>query len=175
MNYPTFLKEVDALIAESDREKLSAFVHELVRTIPEDRRENFISIFRNSGEFAEKDSDNLPEEIDRIIERLETVEKEERRLDSDYNEAWKSGNHHNWYEEYIFSDPDGVLDDINEALSLIHKSVDREEYVKGYELARKLSELIVRVDGVYFDGSMKLRSLNSRAICSTNPRFRGLI
>ncbi len=168
MNYPTFLRNIDVLTAGSDREKLCAFIHELARTIPVDGRESFITIFRNSPESIKEVSDNLPEEIDRILGNLVEIDKEVRRLDSDYSEEWKQGNHDNWYEEYLFSDPDGVLDDINEALSLIHKSIDREEYVKGYELALKLSEITIRVDGVFFDGVMMVKRLFSYELVDGN-------
>ncbi len=165
MNYPTFLRNIDALTAGSDREKLCAFIHELAGNIPDSNREYFLTLLRNFCESAEKspgnDSDNLPEKIDRILGRLEEIQENEIRLQSEYNNEWNCWNDDEWNEQYFFSDPEGILDDINEALSLIHKSVDHEEYSKGYALVLKLSELSLEVDGAYSDGEMNLDNLFS--------------
>ncbi len=43
MNYPTFLKKVDAATLECDKEALSAIIHELARTFPE-REEGLVAL-----------------------------------------------------------------------------------------------------------------------------------
>ncbi len=43
MNLPQFLRQVDKGAAEMSRERLEVFIHELARTLPENRRNDFLS------------------------------------------------------------------------------------------------------------------------------------
>ncbi len=51
-------------------------------------------------------------------------------MDSEYNIEWDE-----WYnddvDEVLFMNHEGVLDDINEAMELIHRCVDMEVYQMG--------------------------------------------
>lgn len=159
MNLPMFLKKVDALTSKLSHEKLEGFIHETARTLSEERRDHFLDTLENfSGEVSRKNTknngyDDLLADIEEVKKKLLEINEGERCLDSEYNEEWDD-----WYnsdvDEVLFMDPEGVLDDINEAIGLIHRCVDMEAYKEGYELAEILSVLEVTADGDYsdFDG-----------------------
>lgn len=54
MNLPIFLKEVDSLSAELSHDKLQEFIHEVARTLPEQKRIYFINALRSIGDLPEK-------------------------------------------------------------------------------------------------------------------------
>ena len=165
MNYPAFLKKIDQLAAGCDAGSLRQFIHEIARTVPESDRQRFLDQlkhFSDDPDEAIKDEsapgyEELSGQIDRIIEVLNEINDGDRGLDSDYNEEWDDWNDYS-RDEFLFSDPSGVLDDIGLAVSLLHAALDREEYEKGAELAQILSELTVPVSGEY-DDTMDLRNL----------------
>ncbi len=160
MNYPTFLKKVDTLTRNSSGECLSAFVHEIAKKVSEEKRESFLSVLEGFCLSEEKSGDDsLEAEIDSILDKLGEIDDGERTLESRYNCEWESWNDSTWNEQYFFSDPECVLDDVNRAVMLLHESIDREEYEKGYALALKLSELNVPVAGDYDEAAMDLESL----------------
>lgn len=172
MNYPTFLKAVDALLDKSDKDKLAAFVHEEARTLSEDKRDEFLdkleSFIAPTRKFSSKNADDsLSSEIDEILERLEQIQNEERVVKCSYNEEWDD-----WYDEfddeYCFSDPYDVVEDISDAVSLLHESIDKEEYMKGSALALKLSELSIKVTGDYNEPYMSVIDLISHDLLTTD-------
>lgn len=156
MNYPTFLKEVDALSARCDADSLRAFVHELARTVQEDQREHFLSSLRGfcgvteQARLTTSKADCLKNKVDDILAALGKIETGERELESEYNGSWNDWDDEE-ENEYEFSDSDELLDDIERAFALMHECLDKEEYSKGLELARELSLLRIRVSGDYDD------------------------
>lgn len=166
MNYPTFLKKVDAIVAQCDKDKLSAFVHELARTLPENQRERFLSVldkFYNSPECAHderKEDNDFAKEIDIILEKLEKIQNGEHRLGSEYNPEWRYWSDE-WNEEYNFSDSNNVVGDVKKAVNLLHQCLDHEEYKKGAILASRLSELRISISGDYDEGSMGISTFYS--------------
>ena len=171
MNYPTFLSEVDRMSAALDAEALRAFVHELARTFPETERLRFLEVLKSASACPEEKMENKTEEngelcnqVDQVIETLEEIQ-EERALESEYNEEWDE-----WQgegDEFIFSDPDGILDDIEEAIRVMHQCLDQELFDKGAELAQALSELFVLVTGDYED-TMTLPELVANDLLKIN-------
>ncbi|MBP5469839.1 MAG: hypothetical protein J6Z11_11415 [Candidatus Riflebacteria bacterium] len=167
INYPTFLNKVDQITSTCDANALKSFIHEFARTVPESNREKFLTTlndFCNINEDAhirkkELDS-NLEEHIDSILEALEEIQKGDRELEAEINEEWDD-----WYngdtdaDAYNFSDSDDILYDISTATELLHKSLDHENYKKGAELARILSELKVHVSGEYLGGTLGIEKL----------------
>lgn len=80
MNLPQFLKQIDAGVAEMPREMLEAFIHELARTLPEDRRSQFLNIMQTvkSADHlralpADSYSDALASEIKEITAILKSI------------------------------------------------------------------------------------------------------
>lgn len=161
MNLPQFLKQIDAGVAEMPREMLEAFIHELARTLPEDRRSQFLNIMQTvkSADHlralpADSYSDALASEIKEITAILKSINAGDRCLDSEYNEEWDD-----WYnsdaDEVLFSDSQRLLPDIEKGIELVHKCIDAEEYSLGSGLAELLSALEVSATGDYndYDGS----------------------
>lgn len=164
MNLPKFLKEVDNLSAGASHDKLEEFIHEVARTLPEEKRNNFVNTLRAIGNVSEKEKSQdivknsdyaeLAKEIETIKEKLVEINEGVYCLDSEYNEEWDD-----WYnsdvDEVLFRDPQKILPYINKAMELIHSCVDREAYKEGCELAELLSVLEVSAIGDYddYDGS----------------------
>lgn len=173
MNYPTFLKKVDSTAACCDIESLRAFVHEIARTLPEEKRERFLGdlcSLSNSPKETEdrftKDEEDFAKEIDASLMKIEEIRNEERSIDSEYSEEYYDWDDYD--EHYEFSDPEDVLDDIEEAIALLDKAVDREEYEKGFVLASALSSLTVHVTGDYYDEKMTMNELFYRDLLLEN-------
>ncbi len=163
MKLPKFLKEVDALSKNLSHENMEMLIHEIARTWPENRRNNLLQLMRSYENISGSKScekcidDGISQiilSIKSIKERLTKINSADRFLESEYNEEWDD-----WYnsdvDEVLFSDPKGILKDINEAMELIHTCVDRELYKEGYELSEILSVLEVSSKGDYcdYDGS----------------------
>lgn len=163
MNYPTFLKEVDAASCRGSREQLSAFIHEIARTLPEEKRRWFLNTLSDSvsssPEKETKRDESLEKEIRSAIGKLDEIRDGGRAIECEYNEEWDD-----WKddpdEELFFHDPDKILPDISYALSLLEKALDHEEYREGAVLAERLSTLSVEVEGdSYYGETMSLFDL----------------
>lgn len=164
MKLPIFLKEVDNLSASLTHGELERFIHEVARTLPEEKRNYFINILRSIGNLSEeakfqdivKDDGytKLIKDIETIKNKLNEINEGVFCLDSIYNEEWDD-----WYnsdvDEILFTDPQGVLQYVNKAMELIHSCIDMEVYKEGFELAEILSILEVSTEGDYndFNGS----------------------
>ena len=105
MNLPQFLKLIDDTTSKMTKETLAESLHNIARTLPEERREWLLSML--SADYIEKTesketvSDDLYKELSKIISG-------EYRLDSEYNEEWDD-----WYApdepEFLFEDNDDLL------------------------------------------------------------------
>ena len=157
MNLVQFLKEVDETVSGMTKEQLQIYVHEIARTLPEDKRQHFLEILdtvRKDNDCVAMQSDKhydiLSCEVKEVIEILGSINDGDRCLDSEYNEEWDD-----WYnsdaEEVLFSDPERLLQDIERAIGLLHKCIDMEAYEEGCKLAEALSVLEVSVTGDYND------------------------
>lgn len=155
MNLVQFLKKVDDNVSNMTKEQLQCYVLELARTLPENKRQYFLevmNVIQKESTLAPKEDiyEDLYAQIAAVKENLENVNDGERCLDSCYNEEWDD-----WYnsdvEEILFSDPEKLIEDIEEAIELLHKCVDREAYKEGCELAEVLSVLEVFSTGNYND------------------------
>lgn len=166
MRLPVFLEKVDAYTGRMSRKQLQGLVHEIARTGPEDERERFLSLvssyaagnaFRND----EEENKTLEDEIAALLSALEDLEEDERTLTSTYDEEYDDWDYSD-SDEFIFGDPDGILDDIRRAINLVHICMDRELYRQGFALAECLSCLSISVTGDfsdYEDGEMDLETL----------------
>lgn len=160
MNLRIFLKKVDEASANLSHENLEGFVHEIARTLPEKEREDFIKTLQAFQNPSDKTASGmLPEDdgcsgvLNRIAEmkdRLMEINDGSRMLDSEYNEEWDD-----WYnsdvDEVLFTDPEGIVKDIETAIGLVHSCIDMEMYQEGSELAELLSVLEVSAEGDYND------------------------
>lgn len=147
MNLPQFLKLIDNTASKMTKEALAESLHNIARTLPEERRDWLVSML--SVDSFEKTApeetvpDNLYDELDKIISG-------EYRLDSDYNEEWDD-----WYApdepEFLFEDNNDLLPIVKDACSELHRLIDCAEYEQACRLGQILLELEVQTDGEYSD------------------------
>ena len=148
-------EDIDALTSRCDADSLRLFVHEIARTIQEENRERFLLALEDFSDIAEPNptripkDDNLEKRVDDILLTLSGIQNGDRELEAECNETWDDWSDEE--EEYEFSDPDGLLDDIESAFAAMHECLDKEEYGKGLELARALSCLEVKISGECLD------------------------
>lgn len=153
---PQFLKSVDALIKTMTKEELEAFVHEMARILPESQRSMFEVKLKEtqnavSGGNTANEKEILNREIQDIMKKLTKIQNGEDRIESEYNEEWDD-----WYnsldEEFVFSDPDQILEGVRQAIQMVRTCIDREFMdLEVMELIKQLSLLDVFVAGDYLD------------------------
>lgn len=168
MNLTEFMKKSDKLVMGMPAEKLTAFLHDYARSVPEHKREDFLE--RLSG-FAEKKTDNdyvrrqekynkeqTIRKIGEIIEQLEQIASGELMLAEMYNEEYDD-----WYngseEEFYYEDPEGIGEIVREGCSLVHTCADNEWYEEGAELAEFLMVLEAESNGEYGGDACSLQEL----------------
>ena len=165
MNYPTFLNKVDQITSMCDADVLKSFIHEIARTVPESNREKFLKTLNDFCNVKIDDQirkkvieTNFEEQIDSILEALEEIQEGDRELEAEINVEYDD-----WYDgedqAYLFHDSDNILDDVYEAIELLHECIDHENYERGAELARILSALKVQVSGEYYDEAFGIEKL----------------
>ncbi len=176
MNLPKFLKEVDHLSEIMSKEELSRFLHEIARTLSESKREDFLIRLRQSSgkqspsKEEKHEEQDFQQEFQFFKEQLERIEDGEMCLVGSLNESYDD-----WYcndsEEFLYEDPEGVLDVIEKACDFVHRCIDNEEYEAGYEIAGILVSLEIMVDGEYqeyADEPMRIDELNYYNISDLN-------
>ena len=158
MNLSRFMKAVDMALTDLSAEDMKSFVHQIARGLPESGRGSFLKRLESlKGEDSvelqkrvEKDSAELHAEVERIKKVLSEIDEGNRCLDSEINEEWDD-----WYDneedEFLFTDPEDLLKDLQDSIELIHRCFDEEEYKDGCELAELLSVLQIYVNGEYID------------------------
>ena len=156
MNLLKFLEHVDQEANAMSKGELAGFVHDMARTLPESRRLDFLRRLKNMQEQGEvktheteKDRD-ITEEFAGIRKELERIENGELCLEGSLNEEYDD-----WYcsedEEFLYGDPEGIVDILTDACDFVRKCIDREEYKAAYEIADMLIGLEITVGGEYLD------------------------
>lgn len=171
MNLPVFLNQVDGLISSSDYSKLSSFVHDYARTLPENQRDTFLSrlqSFATGKQVPETGIISVKDDVQQCMKRLKDIRKDDHLcLDSEYNEDYDD-----WYDstddEIFFEDPHHILHTIDQAFDLVHTCLDLAEYQNGYALSLILSKVSVNVTGDYHNGPMDLTDLNIYHLIDNN-------
>ena len=176
MRLPQFLNEIDALAQKMPKENLEKIIHELARLCPEEERGQFQDVLKTICLEQKKRKPtwddgyrSLREEIGSLVQKLESISNGERALDSEYNEEWDD-----WYnsdaDEVFLYDPESVLEDVEEAIRTIHRSIDMEAYQEGLKLAEAIAVLDVSVNGDYNDytGFLSLSNLFEEKLLSGN-------
>lgn len=160
MNFTQFLKAVDQAAAAMSKEQLAEFIHETARTLPENQREDFLAemLLFAAGkethicpELSKADQEaaaDFEQKRSFLRTRLERMESGELCLEGSLNPEYDD-----WYssaeEEFLYSDPEGILDIIEEACRFVHQCVDCEEYQAACELTGILIGLDIMVGGEY--------------------------
>ena len=90
----------------------------------------------------------LQKKLAGIRKELECIVNGELCLEGSLNEEYDD-----WYcsmdEEFLYEDPEGVVDVLTDACDFVHQCIDCEEYKAGYEIAEILIGLEITVDGEY--------------------------
>lgn len=160
MNFTQFLKAVDQAAAAMSKEQLAEFIHDTARTLPENHREDFLAemLLFAAGkethicpEISKADQEaaaDFEQKRSFLRTRLERMESGELCLEGSLNPEYDD-----WYssaeEEFLYSDPEGILDIIEEACRFVHQCVDCEEYQAACELTGILIGLDIMVGGEY--------------------------
>ena len=160
MNFTQFLKAVDQAAAAMSKEQLAEFIHDTARTLPENHREDFLAemlLFAGGKEthicpeLSKADQEaaaDFEQKRSFLRTRLERMESGELCLEGSLNPEYDD-----WYssaeEEFLYSDPEGILDIIEEACRFVHQCVDCEEYQAACELTGILIGLDIMVGGEY--------------------------
>lgn len=147
MNLPQFLKLIDDTTSKMTKETLAESLHNIARTLPEERREWLLSML--SSDYIEKTESQETVSGD-LYKELEKIISGEYRLDSEYNEEWDD-----WYApdepDFLFKDNDDLLSVIEDAYAELHRLVDSAEYEQARRLGDILLNLEVQADGDYSD------------------------
>lgn len=161
MTLPPFLRQADQLSEQLTKEQAVAAIHEMARRLPEEQRQNFLDLLtecRNRDPDSSRNKKSVPKDADEeslraiseSISALKRIDEGEVSLDSEFNPEYDD-----WYssesEEFLFSDPEDLLQDVKTAITLIHMSVDQEIYSQGFQLAKTLSTIEISVEGEYDD------------------------
>ena len=160
MNFTQFLKAVDQAAAAMSKEQLAEFIHETARTLPENHREDFLAemllfaggkethICPEPSKADQEAAADFEQKRSFLRTRLERMESGELCLEGSLNPEYDD-----WYssaeEEFLYSDPEGILDTIEEACRFVHQCVDCEEYQAACELTGILIGLDIMVGGEY--------------------------
>ncbi len=159
INLPQFLKTIDQTTAAMPKEELAAFIHDIARTLPEIEREDFLA--RLIGTYGNTTSpkpqpkiqepaskEDFTQKHSSLKAQLERIESWDMALEGCLNQDYDD-----WYdsadEEFRYSDPEGVVDIIQEACTFVHRCIDCEEYGAARELTDILIGLDIMVGGEY--------------------------
>lgn len=142
------------------KEQLAEFIHETARTLPENQREDFLAemllfaggkethICPEPSKADQEAAADFEQKRSFLRTRLERMESGELCLEGSLNPEYDD-----WYssaeEEFLYSDPEGILDIIEEACRFVHQCVDCEEYQAACELTGILIGLDIMVGGEY--------------------------
>lgn len=147
MNLQQFLKLIDDTTSKMTKEELAESIHKIARTLPEKRRDWFVSMISCESNETTKSESTVSYDL---YEQIEKIISGKFRLDSEYNEMWDE-----WYNddesEFVFEDNDGLLPIIEEACTELHRLVDCAEYNDACRLGQLLLNMEVQVDGDYSD------------------------
>ncbi len=159
MNLPEFLKKTDAIAESLTKEQLSGVIHQIARTLPEERRNEFLKLLCTVAEIqnleqvtAQEDSnfsEDLKTAVSQCMERLKPIQDGTLCLESDIN--------YDYYDyddeetDFLFEDPEGILDMIKKSCETVHQCVDTAFWSEAYQLGSILLNLEVAVDGEYAD------------------------
>ena len=139
MNLLKFLEQVDQESNAMSKTELEEFVHDMARILPESERTDFLcrlrSVHENGAPKAVKpDAGNdITRKFNSIKAELERIENGELCLAGSLNEEYDD-----WYcstdEEFLYEDPDGVLEIIEEAGRFLYSGIGRSAGIPGRDL-----------------------------------------
>lgn len=165
MNLTNFLKQTDAIAAQYSSVQLIAFIHDIGRVLPEDKREDFLKRLKAAGEEIKEHSRKKDTEdaafkklYRRVKSNLQRIASQEIAVDSILNEEYDD-----WYnsscEEFLYEDREGVSDMLSEACDFIHTSMDREYDKEGMDIGCQLFRLQILCTSEYGDEELSIQDM----------------
>jgi len=181
MNLSHFLKEVDSTTGKLSAQELANLIHDIARTLPEAGRDEFLDKLNRIKEGNEvkkeqesKTSGGIEKKYKAIRDKLKNICEGELCLEASLNYEYDE-----WYnndvDEFIFSDPEGVVSIIEEACGFVHQCVDCEQYSYGYEIACSLIGLEIDVQGEGWESWSDALSIEQLCQKLSDIDFRGFV
>lgn len=162
MNLTIFLKQTDTLISQYSTEQLGAFVHDIGRVCPENRREDFLETLKSAGSGTDKVSnENKDKDIDfeemyrHVRDHIKSIDSQEVTITGILNEEYDD-----WYddcgEEFYYDDNDGISDMLEEACDFVHICMDTGRYKEGFEVGNQMLAMEILCENEYGDENFSL-------------------
>lgn len=158
MNLMRFLTRVDQIISRLSQKELTAFIHEIARTLPEEKRDIFLGKLRDTSP-ENDESDRLSsveiQSIEEIREKIRQAKQDLQRINCGELCFYGSLNeeYDDWYdsmdEEFIIEDPDNITGRLGDEFHLVHQRIDTELYEEGYTLFGQITGLTITIGGEY--------------------------
>lgn len=147
MNMILYMKEIDCMIETMNVKQLQQVIHECARKVPTQNRQAFIDILHmNQREQQNKIDTFFLQEYHQVKKILFDLQFGKKELYSTFNDEWDVDND-DGYDDYIFEDEDGIIQDLLKAIHMLEKCMKYQAYQEGYELAKQLIETYVHVYG----------------------------
>ena len=141
---PEFLCEIDNVTQKLTTEELLNLIHQIARTLPEDKRDSFLELLYScTNKILNENANDILFELPATLKRIEEIYKGHKYLTISFDEEWDD-----WYDDYedqfIYHDESLLLDDIEKATNLIHQCINQEFYdPRILKLTQALSRLVV--------------------------------
>lgn len=161
LKYHQFLNIVKFHLNRKKHNELKDFVYEVATRLPEYQRGDFVALLETLSLSAENDRcKEISDQINAVIEKLKIIQEGKKYLNSEYNDEWDD-----WYNshlnEYLFYDPEKLVNDIEDAILLVDQCVDMSLFKEGCELCERLCNLEILAKGDYYDSMCSLLSLET--------------
>lgn len=165
MNLTNFLKQTDALTAQCSPEQLIAFIHDIGRVCPEQRREDFLQMLKSAGNGADRafnKSEDKKIDFDKLYrhvkDNLKSIDSQEIAITAILNEEYDD-----WYddcsEEFYYEDNDGISDMLAEAFDFVHICMDMERYQEGFEVGNQMLAMEIPCENEYDEEDFSLEDM----------------
>ncbi|MET3558946.1 hypothetical protein ABID29_002089 [Streptococcus rupicaprae] len=150
MNSVVFFAELEKAFQNSSFAELKEIILSLAKQVAAEDREVFLKTHFGTSLVSRQQVDVVWDETDFLLEQLRAIEQGELTLLAKFNEHFDD-----WYDDwdgmFEFSDDDGLVTILKQVLLLIDTLLNQNKLVEALELAKRLEQLEVGVDGDYND------------------------
>lgn len=179
MNLKEFTEAADQMAGELSREELLCLLHSLARKVPEENREDYLTLLevnRNKADgladgsledaVRKTDAQEIKKEYIRLTERFEQIQEETlclRMYESEtYTEYWNDD------PEWKFEDPQNVCGTYEEGCAFVQHCVNDGFYKEARELFDFMMDTEVWVDNEWDAFGMDLNELEDKGLVSVD-------
>lgn len=178
MNFPQFLNRVEQLLNDMSQKQFVILIQDMLNDVPEEKRQAFLERIERSKQVETSDRNLVDEEkqklkgkVEKTIMQLHQINQGELCLNSKFNPFRNYEDYWNdeIEDEYVFSDPHGIMTELKKADRLIYACIDQTMYEEGLRICRKLSDLKVYVEGEfdsYYGNELSLSDLKYHDLLS---------